>query len=481
MLIVSRKYESLNSILESEIVSEGSFEKSDFGNHNYKNDVIDALCDKSGIIKFGKAGEIEIPCSKLLGRKNVTTLKNALTNTSDADSFDATIRDMLPNIDDVLSKYGVGRGSIWNKIFKGAFSKKGSSFPTAEQMEMVIAYAYNKNYDKEEYEDDEANLSFVGVASGKSNYINYYNSNKEWIDKLINTIHNSTKVKSLTKLPKDSSKVSKEWREFGGKEATPKTDLYGDNDYRFSLKKFGGSQAMSGGMGEARATLLSVLCDIFKSNTSQVIDKNSIPLNIEIKSKLKEFVQDINDDSDDDSVKNAVDKLLFSADNNDKLYWTLHVKKSDLSDVEYKLRQKIHKELTDLISRVLDTSKQFKLAVIREALSGKIKFNNTDASATHILEWGTSGKCIIKTIDEYAHEANVDDFGIEINFKSSKGFTNTAMRIMNAKGDNELADVEDKIDKAIDNQIDSAVDSIKSKAKSNTAKKTSRRATKPDR
>lgn len=151
--------------------------------------------------------------------------------------------------------------------------------------------------------------------------------------------------------------LSKEWKEYGGTDGTPKTDLViGKN--RISLKQKGGSQLMSGKQGETRATLLSALKRSGVSEHAIISD---------IESYLKKFVDG----------KNAL---------NVSQQKKAGVVTSDIVEAE-----KMHKEFKKYLENLFK-DKKVKDAVIHEAMTGSVKFGDSNiARATDILVFGEDG------------------------------------------------------------------------------------------
>jgi len=152
--------------------------------------------------------------------------------------------------------------------------------------------------------------------------------------------------------------ISSEWKEWGGTDGTPKTDLIIGNK-RISLKKEGGSQLMSAKQGEATATVKAAI---------KAINFDSTPIVQKIEDYLHHFIegksqQNISAQKEGDTVT------------------------KDIIDAE-----KMHKEFQDYLRKVLNTNENLKIAMVFEAMTGDTKFvKGSEGRADNILVFGKDG------------------------------------------------------------------------------------------
>lgn len=213
-----------------------------------------------------------------------------------------------------------------------------------------------------------------------------------------------------------SENITNIWKEYGGSDNTPKTDLMIGN-YRISLKKSGGSQLMSGAKGETTATLYAVAD---KLGIQEYIAK-------EMDVYLSKF-----------SSGRFIDNL------------TTQRKKGDVAQ-ELVDADKMHKEFTNKLKSYFENNSAFRNAIIHEAMSGDIKFgSNSNARATHILVFDE------KTLNHKWHVIDDKAFinekaegtKIKVAFKSSSSTTKdrgktysiwSAFRMINEQSINEFS------------------------------------------
>ncbi len=217
-------------------------------------------------------------------------------------------------------------------------------------------------------------------------------------------------------LGSSSESITNIWKEYGGTDNTPKTDLMIGN-YRISLKKSGGSQLMSGAKGETTATLYAVA------------DKLGIQ---------EQITKEMDDYLSKFSSGRFIDNL------------TTQKKKGNVAQ-ELVDADKMHKEFTNKLKSYFESNPTFRNTVIHEAMSGELKFgSNSSARATHILVFDE--KTLIHkwhTIDDSSF-INEKAAGTKINvsFKSTSSTTKargktysifSTLRLLNEQSVNEFS------------------------------------------
>ena len=205
-----------------------------------------------------------------------------------------------------------------------------------------------------------------------------------------------------------TTELNPEWNEHfiqaTGKPATgltktPKTDMYIGNQH-ISLKKAGGSQLMSGGKAESLATLAHV----YKALPSSLKTK-------EFESAWKKLEKDISE--------------KFTKINVGKNKSVTDIKREMKSGVKNDITKAIsetmvaHTAMQDAI-RDIFSSVEARKEFVRESMTGRSKFKDKLAIATHILVFDpVQGKASYKAIDESLITDYAKKVGFQINFKKA--------------------------------------------------------------
>ena len=298
---------------------------------------------------------------------------------------------------ELYKKYGPYQG-----LHNTRLKEDGKYFPSAEDYEYIIAYSHNKN--NNDIPDPE-NIELVTSKQLESNskleqIMLYYAQNENSCKMLSYSLKNISS--NLYKLPNVKTTTS-EWKKLGNykKEPnkTPKTDIISDdNKYRISVKKCkDGSQLMSGGECESRATLLSCI-DYLKSDADKKLLIDLCNLEWKIPSKTGKTAKE---------RRASGDEEILSIDKNNK-----------------------HK--TEILNSIVENpvNIEFKKAVMYEAATGEKKFGaNSPATANYILVWDdlNQNNNHLYNIKDYI-ESKVNSAKFNIGFKTAKD-VGIAMRI----------------------------------------------------
>ena len=232
--------------------------------------------------------------------------------------------------------------------------KKGSG-PDGAQWESLITHQVNKEIGNESSDEDAKEIA-------KKFYPDYEKSAKAIAKAFIKEFGKGKMVQYGAKASK--SNLSDFWTEHGGKNGTPKTDMY-TKKYNISLKKSGGSQLASGTKEETISTFYAALEYIGE-------DKSSKPeiagLMANIEKGFKKVALDY--------TKGDLDKLAAGEKVKGK-------KKSGLTGKDAKefkkftQTEKFHKKFNKELDAVLKLgeNKKFVEWYCFEAMSGLKKFN----------------------------------------------------------------------------------------------------------
>lgn len=408
MLFVNNEYESLDKILINEDICNETSNALQIMLISYNDNEgtdVESWAKESGIvinnkIELGKNGFITLkqlenlykyaeqnnkPCPMIgnyKGKLGYFVFRRWVGAACDQDDA------LLPDVIDISMPSGRYKG-LHNTNMK----EDGRWFPSSEDMESIISYAWNKS--RNLIDDDIENIKYVTSYTPEPNskaeqLMAYYAGNQASIDKMLNAIPDN--CKSLRKLATNEAVVQQSWNkygEYGDKrpDRTPKTDIISDN-YRISLKKAGGSQLMSGLQHEAMATLIAVASQLKSSN----------------------------------KIKVLINKMFAQP-------WASRVDSKNKEEI--KKIQEFNRDLTAQL-QTLFNNKTFRKAVFTEAATGRLKFGeNSRACADHVLIWDdvNAGKCEFFKIDDYVNHVEKNASTL-INIKSANDKASTALRII---------------------------------------------------
>ena len=339
---------------------------------------------------------------------------------------------------------GSSEEEVLNKLIKKYFGKKnniekgdngfsgtavgegGSKAPSGAEWENIICHQYNKLLGNENFDPDARD-------SAKQFYPTYEKAGEETA---------KTFKKKLSKTGmiqfgggKSKSNLSSFWVSKGGKDGTPKTDMYTSN-YNISLKKKGGSQLASGSKGETLA-MYSAALEYLGADKSGLTEIKKIQKEIEdnfIKISTKYNKGDLK------KMSKASKKNLSAKD------------KKDVA--QFITTESFHKELNEKIKKHLNFEKnpEFMKFLIYEAMSGSKKFSLQKAKASVCIEFNADNGQITKYIPVTKNgqnkfgelpnispevEAYASNVKIYSAWKSGKGSPYSSLRISSVFGEEE--------------------------------------------
>lgn len=300
------------------------------------------------------------------------------------------VQDNLPNIISKLKSIKTFKG-FHNTNIKDTNSQY---VPSAQDMELVICNAYNQVNGLADFK------KFEGENLEKSELIaNYYIDNKEVFDKIVSIIPKGNK--SLNKLA--NQPTSKKWSELGSfgnnkPNTTPKTDIYTeDGKLKISCKEINGSQLMSGSYNEAKATIMSA------------IEKSKIS------------------GDDIDELKKLLENPWYKIKSEKGIAKLKREGNKEVLDAEVTLNK-----TAKLFNKIIKSNKDFENAILREAMTGEVKFDNGLGTATSVLVWDEKNPDNSKfyNIDEYIKHIKTSNLQYLFNFKSANNSSWQNMRIL---------------------------------------------------
>lgn len=207
--------------------------------------------------------------------------------------------------------------------------------------------------------------------------------------------------KSLNKLA--NQPTSKKWSELGSfgnnkPNTTPKTDIYTeDGKLKISCKKINGSQLMSGSYNEAKATIMSA------------IEKSKIS------------------GDDIDELKKLLENPWYKIKSEKGIAKLKREGNKEVLDAEVTLNK-----TAKLFNKIIKSNKDFENAILREAMTGEVKFDNGLGTATSVLVWDEKNPDNSKfyNIDEYIKHIKTLNLQYLFNFKSANNSSWQNMRIL---------------------------------------------------
>lgn len=293
------------------------------------------------------------------------------------------------------------KGKPYQGLHNTNMKEDGHWFPTAEDMEYVIAFAYNKKCGI--FTSDVDNIVYVTGKSVEPNskcqqLMDYYVGNQEDVDRIVEVMiakigEARDKSGAFKKLVSGDA-VSSRWMvlgEFRERNArcnkTPKTDIQTASGHRISLKKKGGAQLMSGFESESLATMMCAAINAEGKN-----------------SKLIPQIKSLFNDYD----------------------WGRGIV---VSDNDARLNQATtNKDLNKVFQQICEDHPKFFEALCYEAATGKEKFGKNSKNVPDlILEWSEDSESKIYTIDEYLEHKTWKPV---IGFKTANDKTSTSLRIL---------------------------------------------------
>lgn len=212
-----------------------------------------------------------------------------------------------------------------------------------------------------------------------------------------------------------SAELSTEWDAFfikiTGKKAkgptlTPKTDMYLTNK-NISLKKYGGSQLMSGGKSEAIATF-ALAYDMVPNNIkTESLDNSWAKFSSDVEKNFVNF--NLNPRGQEGDTITSYKKLIKSGVKNTAVDFI--VKQLETQSI-----------MTKSIEDIMKTS-EIKFQVVKEAMTGNQKFSKDTPKASYIMKFDERGRSEnIKIDDTYISKVS-NKTNFNVSFKSTTGGT----------------------------------------------------------
>tara|TARA_B100000927_G_C16422048_1_gene451769 strand:- start:53 stop:1210 length:1158 start_codon:yes stop_codon:yes gene_type:complete len=276
----------------------------------------------------------------------------------------------------------------------------GSKKPSGAEFENIICVAYNM---KSQGVDKEQAIKLADTTWKPEKF-------DDWLDighKIVKNSFGSNPKGIMKHFGSGMNDLTPEWEKYfidtTGKKAnastkTPKTDMYIGNQH-ISLKKYGGSQLMSGGQAETLATLAFAYDAVSPKVKTKALDeawntliadieKDFVTFKLPPGGRITNYKQAIKSGVKDDMTNFVADKLQ---------------------------KQKV---MTKALQEILK-SPEVNLEVVREAMTGNNKFKDKLAIATHIMKFDESGNADYIKIDDAYTKKVASQTSFNISFKTS--------------------------------------------------------------
>ncbi len=365
----------------------GTFTGSDLFKHEYlKNVLTDIRNNKK--ISFVKKGEVK-PDNILF-----TPLLKKLFNYIEKSDTESILHEIKQNrffLHIFEGKNGVYK---WTDIYKLPYSI-GVETVTPADWEKIICVAYNLI---------SCNCS-IEKAVDYANIDSWGEKHSKKIKTGLSIVYESFKdtYGTMKHFGGDIVRLSDEWNKIffdtTGKSTftgtkTSKTDMITDN-YNISLKKEGQSRLMSGHVGESTATVLTAFNNMKKGKSNK------------FNASVFKYLADIKENfTKINSTKGIREIKKYIADGCDS---------SLCKEVQKQVL--IHREMTAQV-RELTNNKYFKKELLRESMTGGVKFNHNSASADYVLLFNTFGKGALHKINDDLLDHYINNTSINVSFKT---------------------------------------------------------------
>ena len=273
----------------------------------------------------------------------------------------------------------------------GKANVKPSETPTGGEWEGMISIGYNmKRLGEIAPTQTTANKGEYGISSKEFKQMkkDFWGKWGESAIQVGNAFYDTLDKSAMTQYGAGSGTLSNDWKNWGGKNATPKTDMYlgsGEAGQRISLKKKGGSQLMSAAKNETIATFNAAMQLMGDNKNKEVGD---------LIEDIKEKFQTIDLGG---TLKDLKDKKGFANPKN--------MSQKTHDDVMNKVasQEDVNTEIGNQINELLNNNQSLKEYFVFEAASGYTKFGNTKATADFVIEFDPTkeGKSTIAQYREF--------------------------------------------------------------------------------
>lgn len=319
--------------------------------------------NKEKFIKLVDDGELKDDNSNVLDvDKNLwPELKKQL---QDAESWD-DIPKTGKSWTNFKNTFGVALGKVGKGVNDLSGGKQGGKGPSGEDWEAMIVLG-QKEEDGDDFDgtDEWKRIKPKGYWDDEFNRKSSIKLAKAFNTKGLNKLEQTGSGKKLKSAP-----ITKEWKEWGATNATPKTDLKSGTKY-VSLKKVGGSQVMSAKKEEGIATFKAAQMTMAEKSPKEAQD---------IVDFMKENTLDLSGSGYKGSIEDLEKELENAKGNPQKM------KKLKPFQDELKSVRKNGKVLTKQMVGIFQKNPTYKRHFVFEAATGSVKFGDDSPSRANVM------------------------------------------------------------------------------------------------
>ena len=319
--------------------------------------------NKERFIKLVDDGELKDDNSNVLDvDKNLwPELKKQL---QDAESWD-DIPKTGKSWTNFKNTFGVALGKVGKGVNDLSGGKQGGKGPSGEDWEAMIVLG-QKEEDGDDFDgtDEWKRIKPKGYWDDEFNRKSSIKLAKAFNTKGLNKLEQTGSGKKLKSAP-----ITKEWKEWGATNATPKTDLKSGTKY-VSLKKVGGSQVMSAKKEEGIATFKAAQMTMAEKSPKEAQD---------IVDFMKENTLDLSGSGYKGSIEDLEKELENAKGNPQKM------KKLKPFQDELKSVRKNGKVLTKQMVSIFQKNPTYKRHFVFEAATGSVKFGDDSPSRANVM------------------------------------------------------------------------------------------------
>ena len=309
-------------------------------------------------IKLVDNGELKDKNGKVISvdKNSWPELKKSL---QDAESWD----ELKPQWTGFSSTFGMALGNVGKGVNDLSGGKQGGKGPSGEDWEAMIVLG-QKEEDGDDFDgtDEWNRIKPKGYWDDDFNRKTSIKLAKDFNSKGLNKLEQ-------TGSGKGGGTVTKDWKSWGGKNATPKTDLKSGQKY-ISLKKVGGSQVMSAKKEEGIATFKAAQMTMGKQSPKEAK---------EIVDFMRKTTLDLSGSGYKGSV-DALEKELEKAKGNPQALKKLKPFQDELKSV-----RKNGAVLTKQMVSLFKNNPTYKKHFVFEAATGSVKFGDKSPSRANVM------------------------------------------------------------------------------------------------
>lgn len=303
-----------------------------------------------------------------------------------------------------------------SKYFKGyhntSLKEDARYVPSAQDFETIICFGYNKLFSDI---DDDENIKLLGLNEAKGHDINnYYYMNIESVNNMcykLNDIVKPNKNITFNKLKCKGDIILPSWVESyknkNNVSKIPKTDIISSNEnFRISLKKYGGAQLMSAKIDEAKSTILSACNSLTDKETQH-----------KVLTLLYNLLK-INTESDTQQEKDTLFAEFGPEDLKGKTVEQMKKEDPDFAR-RYNECKERGKSFEAAFNAILKDYPEYKTEFFIEAITGTSKFSDTKCIPNYVFVWDDVHKNNnqIYNIQDYCKEV-INNSKVVVDFKS---------------------------------------------------------------